>query len=115
MGFKSLYITYAPNADPNQHRSVIDTGNYKLFSVAVTDQAQAIEAAQELIENEGIHSIVLCPGFTHQEVGKFTEAVGENVAVSIARTDGPGHKVSAKIIKQEGLGSKTGTHKGNGS
>ena len=104
MGFKSLYITYAPNADPAQHRSVIDTGNYTLFSVAVTDQAQAIEAARELVENEGVHSIVLCPGFTHQEVGRFTEAIGEKVVISIARTDGPGHRISSKIIKQQGLG-----------
>ncbi len=104
MAFKALYLTHAPNADPAKHRSVIDTGNYKLFSVAVTNQAQAVEVARELVENEGVHSIVLCPAFTHREVGEITEAVGENVAISIARTDGPGNRISSKIIKQEGIG-----------
>ncbi len=103
MAFKTLYLTYAPNAEPTQHRSLLDTGNYKLFSVAVTGLAQAIEVARELVENEGVQSIVLCPGFTHREVGEMVEAVGENVAISIARPDGPGNRISAQIRKREGF------------
>ena len=102
MAFTTLYLTYAPDADPTQ-RSLLDTGSYKLFSVAVMGLTQAVEVARDLVENEGAQSIVLCPGFTHREVGEIVEAVGDNVAISIARPDGPGNRISARIRRQEGF------------
>ena len=35
MAFTALFIAHAPDADPKIHRTVIDTGLYKLFTVIV--------------------------------------------------------------------------------
>ncbi len=42
MAFKAAFIAHAPDADPEKHRAVIDTGKYKLYVTVVKDQAQAL-------------------------------------------------------------------------
>jgi hypothetical protein len=108
MAFKALFLAHAPDAEPEKHRCVIETSKYKLFVVVVKDQDQAVEVCKKLVREKGIHSILLCPGFTHGDVAEITEAAGENVAVAVARGDGPSSRVSAKVRKREGLTSKKG-------
>jgi hypothetical protein len=102
MAFKVGFLAHAPDAEPEKHRCVIETSKYKLFVVVVKDQDQAVEACKKLVKAEGIHSILLCPGFTHRDVAELTEAVGKNVAVAVARGDGPSNSVSAEVRKREG-------------
>ncbi|MDH5783712.1 MAG: DUF6506 family protein, partial [Candidatus Bathyarchaeota archaeon] len=66
------------------------------------NQYQAVEACKKLVKEEGIHSILLCPGFTHRNVAEIAEAVGKNVAVAVARGDGPSNRVSMEVRKREG-------------
>lgn len=40
MAFKAAFIAHAPDADPEEHRCVIDTGKYKLYVTIVSDQAR---------------------------------------------------------------------------
>ncbi len=80
---------------------MIETSKYKLFSVVVRDQVQAVEECKRLVKEEGIHSVLLCPGFTHRNVAEITEAVGGNVSVAVARGDGPSSRVSAEIRRRE--------------
>ena len=42
MAFTALFIAHAPDADPEKHRAVLDTGLYKLFTVIAKDQEQAL-------------------------------------------------------------------------
>ena len=65
-------------------------------------QQQALESCDEIVKKEGIHSIMLCPGFTHQNVAEISEAVGKNVGVSVARGDGPSSKIAKEVMKREG-------------
>lgn len=65
MAFKAAFLAHAPDAEPERHRCVIETSKYKLFVVLVRNQEQAIEVCQKLVKEEGVHSILLCPGFTH--------------------------------------------------
>ena len=102
MAFKALFLAHAPDAEPEKHRCVIETSKYKLFVVLVKDQYQAVEVCKKLVKEEGIHSILLCPGFTHRNVAEIAEAVGENVAVSVARGDGPSNRVSIEVRKRKG-------------
>jgi len=106
MAFKAVFLAHAPDAEPEKHRCVIETPRYKLFVVVVKDQDQAVEMCKNLVEEEAIHSILLCPGFTHRDVAQISEAVGKNVGVFVARGDGPGNRVSAQVRKREGLFSK---------
>lgn len=100
MAFRVLFLAHAPDTDPEKHRCVIETGKYKLYSLVVRDQSQAIEECKKLVADEGIHSIILCPGFAHRSVAEIVDAVGGNVVVSVARGDGPSSRLSAEIRKR---------------
>ncbi|MEA1913133.1 MAG: DUF6506 family protein [candidate division WOR-3 bacterium] len=102
MAFKVLFLTHAPDAEPEKHRCVIETPIYKLFVVLVRDQEKAVEECKNLVEKEGINSILLCPGFTHRDVAEIATAVGGKVAVAVARGDGPSSRVSKEVMKREG-------------
>lgn len=108
MAFKALFLAHAPDADPDKHRCLIETSKFKLFVVVVKDQTQAVEVCRKLVKEEGIHSILLCPGFTHRNIAQISEAVGENVGVSVARGDGPSSRVAMEIMKREGWFSHEG-------
>ena len=101
IAFKAVFLAHAPDAEPQKHRSVIETPKYILYSVVVKNQVQAVEECRKLVKEEGIHSILLCPGFTHRNVAEIVEAVGENIIVSVARGDGPSSKISAEVRKRE--------------
>ena len=109
MAFKVVFLAHAPDAEPNEHMCVIETPKYyKLFVVVVKDQNQAIEVCKKLVKEEGIHSILLCPGFTHRDVAEISKAVGGNVGVFVARGDGPSNRVSMEVMKREGWFSEKG-------
>ena len=97
MAFKVVFLAHASDAEPERDRSLIETSVYKLFSVVVKDQAQAVEECKKLVKKEGIHSILLCPGFTDKNVAEITEAVGGDVGVAVARGNSPGRKVPAGV------------------
>ncbi|MBW2037972.1 MAG: hypothetical protein JRI41_10975 [Deltaproteobacteria bacterium] len=84
MAFKTVFLAHVPDADPEKHISVLETTKYKLWTVLVRNQAQALEVCKRLVRDEGIHSILLCPGFTHREIAGISEAVGKDVSMSLA-------------------------------
>ncbi|MGB7063068.1 MAG: DUF6506 family protein [Candidatus Zixiibacteriota bacterium] len=102
MAFKVAFVAHAPDADAEKHRCVIETGKYKLFVTVARDQEQAVEVCRKLAKEEGIHSICLCPGFTHRDIAQIAAAVGERVGVTVARGDGPGNRVVMEVMKKEG-------------
>jgi len=97
MPFKVVFLAHASDAEPDRDRSLIETSTYKLFSVVVKDQVQAVDECRRLVKDEGIHSVLLCPGFSDKNVAEITEAVGENVGVAVARGGPPGRRVPAKV------------------
>ena len=105
MAFKAVFIAHAPDADPARDHSVIETGKYKLFTTLVRSQAQALEGCRKLVQDKGIHSVVLCPGFTHRDIAEIADAVGKNVGVTVARGDGPSSRVTAEVFRKEGWSS----------
>jgi hypothetical protein len=106
MAFKVVFLAHAPDAEPEKHRCVIETPKYKLFVGVVKDQDQAVKVCKKLVKEEDIHSILLCPGFTHSDVAEIAEAAGKDVAVAVARGDGPSNRVSAEVRKREGFSKK---------
>ncbi len=106
MVFKVVFLAHAPDGEPEKHRCVVETSRYKLFVVVVKSQDQAVEVCKSLVEQENIDSVILCPGFTHREVAEISEAVGEDVGVSVARGDGPSNRTSSKARQREGYAGK---------
>ncbi len=97
MAFKAVFLAHASDAEPERDRSLVETSTYKLFTVVVRDQLQAIEECKKLVKDEGIHSVLLCPGFSDKHVAEITEAVGESVGVAVARGDSPGRRVPTEV------------------
>jgi len=106
MAFKVAFLAHAPDADPEKHKCVIETSRYKLFVVVVNNQEQAVKACERLVKEEGIQSILLCPGFTHKNVAEVAETTGENVGIFVARGDGPSSGVTRAVMEKEGWFSK---------
>jgi len=104
MAFRALFLSHAPDADKDVHRCEINTGMYRLWTVVVRGQDEAVEVASQFAQKEGIDAVLLCPGFTHADVAEIKAAVGDRVAVGVARCDGPGGRVSAAARKREGYG-----------
>jgi len=106
VAFKVLFLAHAPDADGQRDRSVIDTGMYQLFSVVVEDQAEALGVCGDYVTRESIDSVVLCPGFTHNDVAEIARLAGRDVAVSVARGDGPSGSASREARKRAGYLTK---------
>ena len=103
MTFKALFIAHAPDADYKKHRTVIDTGMYKLYSVVVKTQEEATQVSKKYWQNESIEAIMLCPGFKHGDVAEIFEAVEGKVSVNVSRGDGPSSKISMEALKKAGF------------
>ncbi|MEM3587955.1 MAG: DUF6506 family protein [Candidatus Jordarchaeaceae archaeon] len=102
MPFKAAFLAHAPDADPKKHRCVVETGKYKLFVVVVKSQDEALRECKSLVEKEGIHAIMLCPGFTHKDIAKIVETVGENISVNVARGDPISNRIAMEVMQREG-------------
>lgn len=102
MAFKAVFIAHVPDAEPEKHRCVVETGMYKFIAVLVRNQKQAVEVCQRLVKEEGIHSIILCPGNTHKDVAEMAEAVGSGVSVSVARGDGQSMQAARVAMENAG-------------
>ena len=103
MTFNALFLAHDPDANPEKHRCAIETSNYKLYVVIVKDQGQALEVSKQYVKEKEIHSILLCPGFTHKDIAQIAEAVGPSVGISVARGDGPSSQVAMEARKRAGL------------
>lgn len=101
MAFKALFLAHAPDADCEKHRSIIDTGRYRLLTVVVKSQDEAIKVAKSIYDEEKIDAVLLCPGFTHSDVAEIFQALEGKVSVSVARGDGPSNKISQAVLQKE--------------
>ena len=101
MAFKALFLAHAPDADYEKHNHVIDTGRYKLFTVVVKNQIEAIKVSKNLYENEKIDAIILCPGFTHNDVSELFNELEGKVSINVSRGDGPSNRISLPVIQRE--------------
>ena len=101
MAFKALFLAHAPDADCEKHKSIIDTGKYRLLTVVVKTQDEAIKVSKSIYKKEKIDAIMLCPGFTHSDVSEIFQALEGKVSVNVSRGDGPSDKVSQAVLQRE--------------
>ena len=104
MAVKAAFVLMAPDADPKRHRASIKMPKFEL-TVVVTELGnldQAVDVCRELVQNEGIQALTLCPGFSHPMVAKVADAVGQGVAINVTRGDVPSGRITGEILKKEG-------------
>ena len=94
----------APNADPRQHRAMIkgDQFEYTTVVIPIFNFDQAAQVGKELVEKEGVQSINLCPGFSHEGVAEVRSVLGEGVPINVCRGDVPSTMMTAEILAKEG-------------
>lgn len=102
MKFNTVFIAHVPDADPTEHKSVVETDLYKLFVRLVKDQQQALGIVSDLVDQEDLHSVVLCPGFTNEEVAEVSRVAGPEIGVSVVRGDGPSSKIAKQTMERAG-------------
>ena len=101
MSFNVVCMVHAPDANP-EDIALLETPTYKLYSVAVKNQQEAVATAKKLVEEKGVESILLCPGFSNRDIAGLCEAVGDEVGVSVARGDSAANACAMKAMKREG-------------
>ncbi len=101
--FKAALVAMSPDANPEKHRSAIQTSIYELTSVLARDEDEAVAVCRDLVKKEGVQSIILCPGFTHRAICRVCEAVGQGVSINVARGDGPSNAIAQKIMSEAGF------------
>jgi hypothetical protein len=102
--FKAANAIMTPNADPVKHRASVkgDQFEYTTVIVPLLNFDRAAQVCKELVEKEGIQSIILCPGFSHEGVAKIRSAVGEGLPINVSRGDVPSTMMTAQILVKEG-------------
>ncbi len=102
--FKAASVIMAPNADPMKHRASVkgDQFDYTMVVVPLANFDQAAQVCKDLVEKEGIQSISLCPGFSHEGVAKVRSALGEGFPINVSRGDVPSTMMTAQILVKEG-------------
>ena len=94
----------APDGDPKMHKASVKSPMLELTTVVfeMMNFDQAVNVCKDLVQNEEIQFLILCPGFTHEAVGMIANAVGEGVAVNVARGDIPSTTIAGEILAKEG-------------
>jgi hypothetical protein len=102
--FKAANVIMALNADPKKHRATVkgDQFEYTMVVIPLFNFDQAARVCKELIEKEGVQSIDLCPGFSHEGVAKVRSAVGEQFPINVSRGDVQSTMITAQILAKEG-------------
>lgn len=101
MAFRTLFIALAPDANPERDHALIDTGRSRLNTYIVRTPAEALKVAAELHASQGIDSVILCPGFSHADTAKIFDALNREVAVTVARGDGPSNAITGPVLQRE--------------
>lgn len=83
---KAAFIFLSPSGDPQLNRSVVNTNEVEVTTVAVKNYAAAEEVAMALVE-EGVVAIELCGGFGHVGTARIVQAVKGKAAVGVVRFD----------------------------
>jgi len=103
MAFKTLFLAHAPDADKERHHCSIDTGKYQLDVVIVKNQAEALEVCTRFFREKKIESVLLCPGFTHQDIAELARATDNKVSINVARGDAPSDRIAQEALKRAGF------------
>ncbi|MGB9906155.1 MAG: DUF6506 family protein [Candidatus Saccharicenans sp.] len=100
--FITAFIAHAPDAEVSKHRCQIETGIYQLFVQLVRTQQEALEVARKLVEEDGVQSIILCPGFTYKDVAEIQAVVEGKAAICMSHSDPPGSRITAAVMERVG-------------
>ena len=97
--FNTLYVSKWADGKPEDTR-IIETPTYSLHSMIAGDACERTELIADYCTEHEIHSLVLCPGFTHDMVAELSRALKGRTAVAVSRTDAPGSSITAPVKRE---------------
>ncbi len=105
MAAKIGIVVMAEDVDPSVHRTSMKTPKleYTLVAVQGGNIDQAVDVCRSMVQNEGIQSFFLCPGFTYEAAARVKKAVGDKVSVNITKADMQDTMLGIQMLKQEGI------------
>lgn len=84
---QAAFIFLAPGADPKKDRGTVETPGVCLTSIGVSNYAQAVDVAKELVADGQIGAIELCGGFGIRGTYLVEQAVAGKAKVGAVRFD----------------------------
>jgi hypothetical protein len=102
--YKAATVIMAKGANPAKHWASVkgDHFEYTLVAIPMSGFDLAARVCKELVEKEGVQSITLCSGFTHEAVALVRKALGEGIPINVTRADVPSTMMTAQILTKEG-------------
>jgi hypothetical protein len=82
MKLQVLYMFCDPTADPDKHKTLIETEAGMVYVVGVSSIDKGAEIAKKMVNN-GIALIELCGAFGYEGAKKVSDAVGDEVPVGM--------------------------------
>ena len=102
MPVKTVFVIVSPDGDPEKHIATIKTAGLEITTVVCKylDVDQVVHVCKDMVDNQGIETIIVCPAFTHEHLGRLQSAVGSDVPISVARSDSPGTRRTAGLCTE---------------
>jgi len=99
---KEAFLIKVPNVDRKDAQSSVILPHYEFYTILVEDYDMALDEGLKIIEDKGIHGVILCAGFSTTEFGDLAKAFGPDVGVFVASGDSRSNQVVSKAIENAG-------------
>jgi hypothetical protein len=75
MAYKTGFVVKAPDGNPKKNRASLKTAKIEITAVVCGFETdQLVDECKNLVQNEGVQALILCPGCTHEEVAKVVSS-----------------------------------------
>ena len=111
MSLKTAFVIMTPDGEPKRDKTTIRTSSLDLTVVAVSlfDFDKAVDLCIDLVKEDKVQVLMLCPFFPEQVVGRIAQAVGDRIPIFVARGDiGSSIGISAVYAKEGWFFDKAG-------
>ena len=98
MSLREAFIILVPEVDPNLHRTEIILPHYEFYTILVSDFEMAKIEAKKIVKEKEIQGIILCAGFSNEDVGQMSRELGDSVGTLVVRGDSRSSKIIDKAI-----------------
>lgn len=98
MSLREAFIILVPEVDPSVHRTEIVLAHYEFYTILVSDFEMAKVEAKKIVKEKDIHGLILCAGFSNEQVGEMSKELGDKVGTLVVRGDARSSSIVDKAI-----------------
>jgi len=98
MSLREAFIILVPEVDPRVNRTEIVLANYEFYTILVSNFEMAKVEAKKIVKEKDIHGVILCAGFSNENVGDMSRELGDSVGTLVVRGDSRSNGIIDKAI-----------------